>query len=88
MNKLPADYIKFDGAFMHNLGSSHENKEAVMRVTKQALEKGILTIASFIEDADSLAVLWSCGVNYMQGNFLQEPDAELKYDFDSGENQD
>ena len=83
LNELPVDYIKIDGAFMHNLGSNTENKETVIRVTGEALNKGVLTIASFVEDADSLAVLWSCGVNYMQGNFLQEPDADLKYDFDN-----
>lgn len=83
LNELPVDYIKIDGAFMHNLGSNTENKETVIRVTGEALNKEVFTIASFVEDADSLAVLWSCGVNYMQGNFLQEPDADLKYDFNT-----
>jgi hypothetical protein len=26
-------------------------------------------------------VLWQCGVHYIQGNFLQEPDTTLEYDF-------
>ena len=36
---------------------------------------------SVLEDAASLAILWSVGVNYIQGYFLQEPEATLSYDF-------
>jgi hypothetical protein len=41
-------------------------------------------IAEWVEDAGTLAVLWQCGVNYIQGYFLQEPDVALSYDFSEG----
>ncbi|MES9936895.1 MAG: EAL domain-containing protein [Sedimenticola sp.] len=39
------------------------------------------TIATGVEDANSLAILWTVGVNYTQGYFLQEPSATIAYDF-------
>ncbi len=81
LDQLPIDYIKIDGAYMTDLGHNKENRETVSRITRQALDHQVFAIASFVEDADSLAVLWACGVNYLQGHFLQEPDAELNYDF-------
>jgi len=42
-----------------------------------------MCIAEFVQDAHSLAVLWQSGINYIQGNFLQEPSATLDYDFTS-----
>lgn len=81
LSQLPVDYIKIDGAYMTDLGRNKENKETVSRIARQALNNNVFAIASFVEDADSLAVLWACGVNYMQGYFLQEPAAEMAYDF-------
>jgi len=78
---LPIDYIKIDGAYMTDLGTNNENRETVSRIASHALERNIFAIASFVEDADSLAVLWACGVNYMQGNYVQLPDSQMEYDF-------
>jgi EAL domain-containing protein (putative c-di-GMP-specific phosphodiesterase class I) len=48
-----------------------------------AHSRGKLTIAEAVQDANSLAVLWQCGINYIQGYFLKEPDEKLDYDFSS-----
>ena len=34
-----------------------------------------------VEDAASMAILFSCGMNFVQGNFLQEPEQVMTYDF-------
>jgi EAL domain-containing protein (putative c-di-GMP-specific phosphodiesterase class I) len=34
-----------------------------------------------VEEAATLATLWSCGVDYVQGYFVQGPDAYPDYDF-------
>ena len=34
---------------------------------------GLVTVAEFVEDAASMSILFGCGVNFVQGNFLQEP---------------
>ncbi|HEB81092.1 MAG TPA: EAL domain-containing protein [Chromatiales bacterium] len=81
---LPADYLKIDGMFIRDLAQSQETQETVKSLTDMAHFMGKLTIAEWVEDAGTLAVLWQCGVNYIQGYFLQEPDVTLSYDFGEG----
>ena len=40
-----------------------------------------LVIIPAIEDAKTAAKLWATGVDYIQGNFVQRPEAELIYQF-------
>ena len=80
----PIEFLKIDGALAHNLASDAVNQavlQAMVQIAK-ALDKKI--IAKYVEDAESLALLWNIGVDYVQGNYLQQADAQLNYDF-SGE---
>jgi EAL domain-containing protein (putative c-di-GMP-specific phosphodiesterase class I) len=36
-----------------------------------------------VEDASSLAVLWQCSVDFIQGHFLQQPTTELNFEFEN-----
>jgi EAL domain-containing protein (putative c-di-GMP-specific phosphodiesterase class I) len=38
-----------------------------------------------VETADILSTLWQAGANYIQGHYLQEPSAEMDYDFSTDE---
>ncbi|MCK4950826.1 MAG: EAL domain-containing protein [Gammaproteobacteria bacterium] len=86
LKHLPANYLKIDGSFMHKLASNRENQEIIRSITNMAISRHMTTIAEFVEDASSLAILWQCGINFIQGYFLQEPDKIMNYDF-SGEEQ-
>lgn len=81
LRHLPADYLKIDGSLISDLAHNPENQAAVKTITEKARELGKQTVAEFVESADSLTVLWSCGVHYIQGNFLQVPDGTLDFDF-------
>lgn len=81
LDHIDVDYIRLDRSFMDNLTESEKDQEAVQRITAQAAERGKLTIAQFVPDAGSLSVLWGMNVNFIQGNFLQEPSPVLNYDF-------
>ncbi len=83
LKHVPADYIKLERSFMENLSTSTENQEAVKAITEKAMELNKLTIAQCVQDATSLSVLWGMGINFIQGNFLQEPAPDLNYDFTS-----
>ncbi len=85
LKHLPASYLKIDGSLMHNLASNQASQNIVKSITEMAHAKGKITIAEFVEDANSLAVLWQTGVNYIQGHFLQEPNAAMNYDFEGEE---
>lgn len=83
LKHIPADYLKLERSFMEELSTSTENQEAVKAITDKAIELNKLTIAQCVQDATSLSVLWGMGINFIQGNFLQESAPTLDYDFTS-----
>jgi len=84
---IKPNFIKIEGQLIRELSAADENQEAIRKLADKAQSLGIATIAHFVEDASSLAVLWQCGINYIQGNFLQAPSEKMTYDFE-GEGDD
>ena len=82
LKHLDVNYIKIDSSLGINLKDSIENQEKLKEIADNSNEKGIMAIAAFVEDANSMALLWQSSVAFIQGNFLQQPDTELKYEFD------
>jgi diguanylate cyclase (GGDEF)-like protein/PAS domain S-box-containing protein len=79
---LDIDIVKLSPEFMRNLASDHAQQEAMNRVNAKLHEAGYKTVASNVEDAGSLAILWNVGVNYIQGYFLQEPTSTITFEED------
>lgn len=82
LKHLDINYLKIDSSLSLNLKDSIENQEKLKEIAEEANEKGIMAIAAFVEDANSMALLWQSSVAFIQGHFLQQPDSELKYEFD------
>jgi len=85
LHHLDVDFLKIDGALVHDLSSNRASQMAVKSITEMARSLGKTTIAGFVQDAGSLAILWQCGVDYIQGYFLQEPSSAMDYDFSESE---
>jgi c-di-GMP-related signal transduction protein len=49
----------------------------------KAVEKPIL--APHVENAEGMALIFQCGFDFAQGNFLQEPDVVMQFDFGDAE---
>lgn len=81
LNHVDADFLKFDASFVVGLYKNPNNQAAIRKMTDQAKQLGKRTVAPNVEDANSLAVLWQCNVDYAQGDYIQEPSAEMSYDF-------
>lgn len=79
LKHIPAHYLKIDRTFMAELPKHKENQEKIKEICEQAHHAGKLTVAEFVEDAASMSILFSCGVNFVQGNFLQEPEKVLTH---------
>lgn len=77
LKHIPARYLKIDRSFMADLPRQKENQEKIKDICDQAHHAGKLTVAEFVEDAASMSILFNCGVNFVQGNFLQEPEKIL-----------
>jgi diguanylate cyclase (GGDEF)-like protein/PAS domain S-box-containing protein len=82
MKQLPVDFIKVDPSLILNLAQNVENQDKVKEIASEAGERNMRVIAAAVEDANSLAVLWQCSIDFIQGHFLQEPRAELDFDFE------
>ena len=79
LKHIPAHYLKIDRTYMAELPRHKENQEKIKEICDQAHHAGKLTVAEFVEDAASMSILFSCGVNFVQGNFLQEPEKILSH---------
>jgi diguanylate cyclase (GGDEF)-like protein len=75
IHHLPIRFIKLDNSLLNNPG------EDVQQLIELAHSRNIKAIAPQVEDPRSLAVLWSSGIDYVQGNFVQRPESNLIYDF-------
>ncbi|BBD80404.1 EAL domain-containing response regulator [Aerosticca soli] len=73
LRHVDADYLKIDRSYMAQLPRHPEHQQKITEICQQARELGKLTIAEWVEDAASTSLLFACGVDFVQGNFLQEP---------------
>ncbi|MCB1824883.1 MAG: EAL domain-containing protein [Candidatus Competibacteraceae bacterium] len=79
---LQADYVKLAPRFTQDLLNDKARQQQLGRMTRELATLGVTTIITGIEDASSLPVLWSCGIDFVQGYFLQRPHTDMSYDFD------
>ncbi len=78
LRHVDADYLKIDRSFMGNLPEHDENRAKVADICEKAREMNKLTVAEWVEDAASTSLLFACGVDFVQGNFLREPEKVLE----------
>ncbi len=73
--------LKIDRSFMGDLARSGENQQQITDITRKAHDIGVRCIAEFVEDAASMTILFSAGVDYVQGHFLGTATAGMGYEF-------
>ncbi|MCB1852982.1 MAG: EAL domain-containing protein [Gammaproteobacteria bacterium] len=83
LKHLPIDYVKFDPALVDGISGKQSLQDSLVKLNTETQSHGVKTIVIGVEDANSLAVLWTIGVNYIQGYFLQEPSDSISYEFTS-----
>ena len=81
LKALNIKYCKIDRAFTNHLSTNRKNQMVINSISREAKNIGVKTIACCIQDANSLAVLWQEGIDYIQGNYLQSPKPALNYQF-------
>ncbi len=81
LSHVDAQYLKIDRTFMADLAKNKDNQAKVREICTQASSLQKISIAEFVEDAASMSILFSIGVQFVQGNFLQEPEKVMAYEF-------
>ena len=84
LKHLDVDFVKVHMNLVQGLAQNVENQEKIKAIAEEVSNDGRQSIAAFVEDANSLAVLWQCSVDFIQGHFLQQPEVDLSYDFEEG----
>ena len=79
LQHIDVEYLKLDRSFTRELPKHEENQLRVRELCAQADQAGKHTIAEWVEDAASMSFLFSAGVHFVQGNFLQEPEKVMAY---------
>jgi len=70
LRNLQIDLLKIDGAFVQNLARSEDDRFFVRTLVELARHLGIPTVAEWVEDAESAAILAEWGVDYLQGYYF------------------
>jgi EAL domain-containing protein (putative c-di-GMP-specific phosphodiesterase class I) len=74
LESIPLDFVKIDGAIVQGLTGDTQLQQRVRALVEAATKRHIQTIAERVEDANTMAVLWQIGVQYIQGYFVNEPE--------------
>lgn len=67
LQELPTDAIKIDGSLIRNMLLKNTNVAIVRTIVELARNLGMVSIAEWVEDADTLNTLRDIGVDYVQG---------------------
>lgn len=78
LKHFPVDLLKIDSAFMTDLVDNQDTQEKVKTIVQKAHNQGKQVICEFIEDANTMSIMWKMSVNYIQGNFIGEPTESME----------
>lgn len=74
LNDIGMHFIKVDGSLMQGLPTNQLQQQRVKGLVEAAKRKGVETVAERVEDANTMAVLWQLGVEFIQGYFVHAPE--------------
>jgi diguanylate cyclase (GGDEF)-like protein/PAS domain S-box-containing protein len=79
LNSLQVDFVKFAPSFIEEINTNQQKQDDLNTLNTLVSKHSVKSVATAVEDANSLTVLWTLGVGYIQGYFLQEPSETIDY---------
>ena len=74
LNHLKPDFVKIHGALMQGLSADQDKQARVKETVELARKCKAVTIGERVQDANTMAVLWQLGVEFIQGYFVNAPE--------------
>ncbi len=74
LTDIDMDFIKIDGSLMQGLSTNQIQQQRVKGLVEAAKRRNIETVAERVEDANTMAVLWQLGIEFIQGYFVNAPE--------------
>lgn len=72
LRALSVDMVKIDGSFIEALPTSPDDQIFVRRLIELARDLGIATVAEFVQDEETAALLAGWGIDHIQGHLCGE----------------
>ena len=79
---LEVDYVKLEGRHAQDLLDDKIHQQNLSNLARELATQGVTTILGGIENNAILPILWSCGIDYVQGFLLQRPHTDMSFDFE------
>jgi len=70
---LPVDYLKIDGSFVREVTTDDISRSMVEAICQIGRTMGLKMVAEYVGDEDTVAVLRTMGVDYVQGFYIGKP---------------
>jgi diguanylate cyclase (GGDEF)-like protein len=83
LQHVQVDFVKVSPKYTHTDGQNSKTRAELRQAITHLRERGIRIVAPQVEDAQAAAGLWSTGVDYIQGNFVQQATQDLDFDFNA-----
>jgi len=71
------DYLKIDGSISAVLATDPKRSDTVKKIVEKAQGAGIKTVAEKVEKPETMAVLYTLGIEFIQGNIVQEAEVVM-----------
>jgi EAL domain-containing protein (putative c-di-GMP-specific phosphodiesterase class I)/PleD family two-component response regulator len=75
LTHLNPDVVKLAGSLMQGITDNTATQKRVKQLFQMAAQTSAITIAERVDSANAMAVLWQLGIEFIQGNFVHEPEA-------------
>lgn len=79
-DQLPLSYVKLARKYTAS-GVAQSVRDELRGVIDRAHRRGLEVIGHGVEDAQAAATLWMSGIDYIQGNLVQQADTGMDFDF-------
>ena len=78
--QLPLSFVRLAPGFSSRLGEP-EVRDRMREAVERAHRLGLLVIGQQVEDPQAAATLWMSGIDFIQGNLVQQAAGDLDFDF-------
>ncbi len=77
IKQLPVHFLKINSSLIDRIKDDNIDRISVRAIVEVALDLNMQTIAKFVTDDESIAMLKKIGIDFVQGNFIGYPAAQL-----------
>jgi len=80
LEQLPLGFVKLARKYSTGL-QTQKTRDELKTLIDKAHRRGLEVIGTGVEDPQAAATLWMSGIDFIQGNLVQEADSGLDFDF-------